>query len=356
MGIWDRLFGARVVSHQMPSNQVAKEFGEVNVKKGPQETEVNFTILMEPVGEEGWQTGVALDASGSMKSVFGQDIEPVPGREPPASVWQTYHQRGWLQILQHQGQNIPILLDEAKNDLVTQRFFRWTKNSLEPIARDMTAYLAGNLDADGGTTVIYWACGEEGNLIEVIGDLTSEDCKTARFGGPSVHGFGGQTILQPAVEYFAERFADAKNGMYLFITDGELNDLENVKQYTISLCRDIAAGRRNPLKCVLIGLGSSINEEQMEELDDLESGTNVDIWDHKIAKEMRSLIDIFAEVVTENTIVAPKARILDNRGNVVKDFPNGLPPKVAFTMPSTSDFFELDIVEAKIRQSVVAKR
>jgi hypothetical protein len=34
----------------------------------------------------------------------------------------------------------------------------------------------------------------------------------------------------------------------------------------------------------LVGIGDAINESQMEELDDLESGTDVDIWDHKIAK------------------------------------------------------------------------
>ena len=79
-------------------------------------------------------------------------------------------------------------------------------------------------------------------------------------------------------------FADARNGMYIFITDGELNDLEEVKRYTVKLCKDIQAGRRNPLKCVLIGLGENINEGQMEELDDLDSGTDVDIWDHKIAR------------------------------------------------------------------------
>jgi hypothetical protein len=357
MGLWNYLFGGgKVVSKQLPSTMVAKEFGEVNVKKGPKETEVTFTILMEPVAEEGWQTGVAIDASGSMKCVYGKDIEPVPGKQVPNSVWAAYQRKGWLQLFEHQGQTIPILSDEAKDDLVQQRFFRWTQNTIEAVAREMTGYLAGNLDADGGTTVVYWACGEEGNLIEVVGDLTADDCKTAKFEGPTVHGFGGATMLRPAVEYFADRFRDAPNGIYLFITDGALNDLDDVKQLTVQLCRDIHAKRRNPIKCVLIGLGDQVSEEQMEELDDLDSGTPIDVWDHKIAKEMRSLVEIFAEVVSENTIVAPKARILDSDGQVARDFPEGLPAKVAFKMPSTSDSFVLDLGEDKIKQSVVIKR
>src|ERR1051325_7254430 len=47
-------------SHQLPSSLVAKEFGEVNVTRKRDATEVLFTILMEPQGadSEGWQTGV----------------------------------------------------------------------------------------------------------------------------------------------------------------------------------------------------------------------------------------------------------------------------------------------------------
>jgi hypothetical protein len=43
----------------------------------------------------------------------------------------------------------------------------------------------------------------------------------------------------------------------------------------------------------------------MEQLDDLpeERDLPVDIWDHKIAKDMRDLKDIFAEVVDEAAIV-----------------------------------------------------
>jgi hypothetical protein len=78
----------------------------------------------------------------------------------------------------------------------------------------------------------------------------------------------------------------------------------------------------------------------------------VDIWDHKIAKEMRSLVEIFAEVVSENKIVAPTAAIYDEAGKLVTRFPDGLPAKVAFTMPANSDAFELEFGGRRIHQSV----
>lgn len=358
MGFWDKLFGRKQagasqrVSRQLPSTMVAKEFGEVNVSQGNDQVDVTFTILMEPTGAEGWQTGVAIDASGSMKGVFGQGLDDGPKGMPPPALLQQYERQGWLQFVQHQGQRIPILADAAQADLVARGHFVWTKNEIEPLARRVTSYLAANLDADGSTTIIYWACGGDGKQLEVIGDFTAEDCNRAQFAGPTQVEFGNGTFLTPAVRYFADRFRDAQNGIYIFLTDGELNDLPDVKKYTIQLCKEIAAKRRNPLKCVLIGMGDSVNQEQMEQLDDLDSGTEVDIWDHKIARDMRALVEIFAEVVSENQIVAPSARIFDSSGNVVKNYSDGLPAKVSFSMSSQSTWFELEVGGERIKQPV----
>lgn len=360
MGFFDKLFGRQdkeVPSHQLPSDIVCQEFGEVNVRRTPTSTEILFTILMEPQGgeAEGWQTGMALDASGSMRGAYGKDLGEADGRQIPESLLTEYARKGWLQVVQHQGKNIPLLSDEAKADLVNRKYFRWSKNEIEPLARRMTSYLASNLDEDGGTTVIYWACGD-GKELEVVGDLTAEDCERAVFAGPGGVGFGNGTHLAPAVRYFVDRFEDAKRGMYIFITDGQLHDLKEVKQYTMQLAKNIQAGRRNSVKCVLVGVGDEIDESQMEELDDLDTGTDVDIWDHKIAKEMRQLIEIFAEVVSENQIVAPSATIYDSTGKAVVRFADGLPAKVKFVMPAHSDAFELEVGDRRIRQTVVSQR
>ena len=359
MSFFDKIFGtaatpipAEEPSHQLPSNIVAREFGEVNVRKRGGNCEVLFTILMEPQGQEaeGWQTGVALDASASMQGPFGRLLLG----SPSSSDVEMYAKKGWVESIKQDGCTYRRWDNRATDEMIRRGVFKYSENDVEPRAREMTAYLARNLDADGGTTVIYWACGT-GAEIEVLGDFTAEQCAGASFTGPTKGDFGNQTILTPAVKYFADRFSDAKNGMYVFITDGELNDLPEVKKYTIELCRDIEAKRRNPLKCVLIGLGDKINEDQMEQLDDLDSGTSIDLWDHKIAKTMRDLKEIFAEVVDEHTIVASSAKILDAAGNVVKDFSDGLPAKVSFTMPATSAFFILDVAGNQIKQPIVFK-
>src|SRR5204862_7117760 len=136
-------------------------------------------------------------------------------------------------------------------------------------------------------TCSYWAVGPGGSRIQEIGDLTGDQAEQHIFVPPN--DFGTGTQLLPAVEHFVNRFKDAPWGFYVFITDGELHDLEAVKEYSTRLAKDVAAGRRKPLKFVLIGVGDSINEGQMEELDDLDTGTEIDLWDHKIAAHMRIL-------------------------------------------------------------------
>jgi hypothetical protein len=293
--------------------KVVEPFGEVNVyPAGPGRVRVVATILMEP-RKEGAQTGIALDGSGSMAKLYGVDT----GAGALSSIF-------------------------ARKQL---------HNDVTPVAQQICAYLARKIDADGGTTCIYWAVGPGGSEIEVIGDLRAEEAEGHTFGPPRDLGTGTQ--LLPAVKYFVKRFHDAPWGFYVFITDGELHDLDAVKEYSTRLAQAIAAGRRNPLKLVLIGIGPDINERQMEELDDLATGTPIDLWDHKLAAEMRVLQEIFAEVVDRNARVADHGRILDPQGKVVKDFSDvGLPAYLEFEMPAAAAYFTLEVGGNRIHQGL----
>jgi hypothetical protein len=295
--------------------KVVEPFGEVNVYPAPGgKFRVTATILMEP-HKEGAQTGIALDGSGSMSKLYG--IEEGGG--------------GFL----------ASLFGTKKQ----------TRNEVTPVAQKVCSYLARKIDADGGTTCIYWAVGPGGSQIEEIGDLRADEAERHIFGPPQ--NFGTGTQLVPAVRYFVERFKDAPWGFYVFITDGELHDLEAVKEYSTQLAREIAARRRKPLKFVLIGVGPSVNEEQMEELDDLDTGTSIDLWDHKLASEMRVLQEIFAEVVDKNARIADNGRILDPHGKTIKDYSDtGMSAFLEFEMPSDAEYFTLEVNGNKIHQGL----
>ena len=334
-------------AYTIPGQLTAPELGKVNVRGTPQGWAVEVTILMEPEGaeSEGWQTGVALDASASMKSAFGGSLS---GKPPPEALAE-YRKLGWLYAREEDGRSVTTLTADAYRDAMAKGHVRMSENLMQPLARQFLAYLAGNLDADGGTTVIYWACGR-GEAIEVLGDVTEAQCAALTVAGPRSAGFGTSTVLRPAVQYFVDRFADAKRGMYLFLTDGRLDDLDAVKAYTTDLAREIAAGTRHPVKCVLIGVGASVDEGQMEQLDDLDTCTSVDIWDHKIAADLRDVQEIFAEVVTDSQIVASTGAIYDAAGRKVKAYTDGLPAKIEFVVPAGSDHFELEVAGRRIRQ------
>ena len=110
--------------------RVVEPFGEVNVYPAAGgKVKVVATILMEP-DREGTQTGIALDGSGSMSDLYGVD--------------------GGARI-------VSSLFAQKKRD-----------NLITPVAQQVCAYLARNHDADGGTTVIYWAVGPGGAIARFV--------------------------------------------------------------------------------------------------------------------------------------------------------------------------------------------
>lgn len=295
---------------QLDSTKTVDPFGEVNVFTEPDgRIRVKATILMRPQ-VEGAQTGLAIDGSNSMNHLFGASG-------------------------------------------AVSSIFGSANNIVQPVARTMAKYLA-NFDSDGNTTVIYWACGIGGGEIQELGDMDAEQAGAFDFSLPTKPGTGTQ--LLPAIKYFTEtKFPSAPWSIFVFITDGALEDLDKVKQYSLQLGSEISQGKRNFTKFVLIGMGEEAerSEPQMEELDDLDygglkdkNGDDIDLWDHKMAKDMKKLEEIFAEVVSERMILAPSATITDSTGAVVtpKDrasYLDGLPALLEFTMAPGSTSFTL---------------
>jgi len=140
----------------MQLKNVVEPFGEVNIYPQPDGSlRIVATILMEPV-KEGAQTGIAIDGSGSMQKAFGASA------------------------------------------MVSSLFASTAVNYVKPVAQQMCAYLANKVDADGGTTAIYWATGPAGSQIEEIGDLTAQQAETFDFGGPKLWGGRARSSFPPS--------------------------------------------------------------------------------------------------------------------------------------------------------------
>jgi hypothetical protein len=343
---------------QLEQTKIVEPFGEVNLfSESDGSLRVKATILMKPE-VEGAQTGLAIDGSKSMSQLFGGQV-------------------------------------------AVSSIFGSQANLVEPVAQTIAEYLA-NFDSDGETSVIYWACGKFGSELQIVGDINASEA--ASHGFPAPRDMGTGTKLLPAIQYFTEtRFRDCPWGIYLFITDGLIEDLDEVKRYTQQLAKDIAAGQREFTKLVIIGLGndfffrnSATNEKigaddattnlvelernpdwqkseawtALEELDDLDEdeefgcirdsqGEIIDLWDHKLASNMNSLEEIFAEVVTRNMIIAPSAEVVGSDGSKATpldrdSYGDGLPALLEFKIPGSCNAFTLRLPDGtEITQSIV---
>ena len=330
----------------VPSHLTRKQFGKVYVQNLGDNVRVEFTAwAIEDA--EGWQTGLALDASDSMKGWYGRQMT----NEIPKDAMKKYVKKKWVTERIIDGRSILTLNGKGTHDAKSRGYIRRMENIVEPTGRELTAYLASELDVDGRCTLIYWACGD-GSGFEEVGDFGKDEAKKLEITGPRGVPFGEGTQLLPAMKYFVERFADAKRAFYVFVTDGRLDDLEAVEAYTTELAHRIEEEKQTPVKCVLIGVGPLIDKDQMEELDDLDTGTEIDIWDHKIHKDMRGVEEVLVELVDESKIVAPSATIYDAQDNAVARFTDGMPAKVSFTMDVSSPYFELAVGGERIRQTI----
>jgi hypothetical protein len=294
-------------------------FGEVNVyPQGDGSLEVVATILIEP-DIEGARTGLALDGSASMKKSYGANAPVSP---------------------------------------LFQKAGGGSANVVEPVARMIAGHLA-RFAADGKTHLAYWACSPDGTGVEPIGTATETTAATLRVRGPKQ--WGRATKLLPPVRYFVDEvFLTAKWAIAVFVTDGVIEDLEEVKAYCRQFAGMIARGQRNFVKLVLLGVGEEVDQAQMAELDDMfegntlldPKGEEIDLWDHKLTSEMKSLNEIFAEVVTDKLIVAESGEILDARGKVVQRYADGLPARLRFRLPAGNRSFTLRLPEGEAEQDI----
>lgn len=295
-------------------------FGEVNVHPRPSgQLHIVATVLMEP-DIEGARCGLALDGSASMKKMYGANAPLSPIFKAASGVG----------------------------------------NVVEPVTRAMAAYLA-RFSSSGTVNLIYWACAPDGSGLEEIGEVNESQAQSLAVPGPRKLSWGRKTKLLPPVRYFVDGvFRTSPWAISVFITDGIIEDLQEVKQYCFQYAREIAANRRKFCKLVLIGVGEEVDEAQMEELDDMfegsglkmPNGDDIDLWDHKLASEMRQLHEVFAEVVSETIIVAEHGRVLDSAGRVVVNYSDGVPALLKFDLPRGSTSFTLELPGHRIVQDL----
>jgi hypothetical protein len=295
------------MSHEKP----VAPFADLHVEDG----EVTATLLHDPT-VEGLDVALYLDGSSSMEEEYTAKSK-----------------RTFLEWLTGQP-GTPL------------------QNDVEPQAQWMLEYLATK-DRNGLLRVAYWACGETGQGVEVLGELKGTEARQYTFTGPERP--GKATCLEPAMLDYVAYFEDmakagAKQGCAVFITDGHLHDAPEVKRLSAQLAKRMAAGTLPRLNFILVGVGEDIDEEQLEDISHQEYPGVGHLWCHRIAEEIGEVAELVAVLVDETMTVAAGGTITDDRGTVLKIYEGRLPAVLTFKVPETAKSFTLELAGQRFTQ------
>jgi len=354
---FNALFGpASAASRKISPTLLAPEFGEVSVRPVGDRIQVVATLAMGAylLGDgERCMVGLALDASQSMQDDYGR------GRTIPSDVSKEYIAKGMYEEVVRDGVARRVLTKEAKEQAIRSGRVQRTRNIVhEPcltlIDNLIRTFATGGVTS-GGCEVIYWACGKDGREIESLGEIHQGELATTTIEGPRTKAFGAATHLTPPFRYFWQQAAGV-NGVFVFVTDGHIDDEAQVVSETHRLAAEIKAGRRKFVKCVLLGIGTQVDRDQLARLDDMEMPedlADVDIWNATVLSEMRHMNDAWSEIFDPETVVGTSLRVFNEQNRLVYEKTDEVKALMWFDVPADTAVIELVLDgEMKIRQSL----
>jgi len=302
--------------HERP----VEPFSDLHVEHGV----VRATLLQDPT-VEGLDIALYLDGSGSMRDEYENPTVTTGG--------------GWLFDMFGWG---------------TPRKTEIKDNLVEPQARWMLQYLASK-DRDGQLRVAYWACGKSGRNVEVLGEIAGTGVEKLRFGGPQHP--GGSTIMTPALRDYVEYVKQSvsrgtRRGCAVIITDGQIHDADEVHKFSAEVAKAIAQGRLPRINFVLVGVGSEIDEEQLEKISHQEFAGVGHLWCHRVAAEIKQVAELVAVLVDETMTVAGGGTITDDKGKVLKIYEGRLPAVLEFEVPEGAKSFTLEVNGQRFTQPI----
>lgn len=301
----------------MSEERPVEPFSDIHCEEG----HVRATLLHDPT-VEGLDVGLYLDGSASMREEYEYKTNPTK-----RTFWQ------WLA-----GAPKPATAPAS--------------NDVEPQARWMLQYLA-NKDRNGVLRVAYWACNNDGNGVENLGELQGAAAMSYAFPGPKSP--GSKTCLAPAIRDYVAYLKEqvpmgARRGLAVFITDGQLHDAPEIEKVTNDIAKMITKGQLPRVNFVLVGVGDAIDEEQLEKIAHTEHAGLGHLWCHRVAKEIQNTAELVAVLVDETMTVAAGGTVYDDKGKVVKEYEGRLPAVLEFQVADGAKSFTLEVAGKRYTQ------
>lgn len=194
-----------------------------------------------------------------------------------------------------------------------------------------TGRTVAGLDSDSGVQVYAWAAGDGRQVVDLgnfpADKLETLQIKTTDEGGALRLGTG--TFLRPALQkMWQEISVDPKADMtYLVLaTDGAINDFDDVVRWTTEKAKAIAAKTIKPFKVVLAGFDNS-DAAQLEGLDNLDTGTDVDIFDAQAVDDLEAAAEHLTDEALTSEFKVAEGGYLEANG-VKYPFEGGVPQRI----------------------------
>lgn len=294
---------------------LTRPLADVNVipqKDGSHEIVVCFMPDPEMlVGEGNSKACLALDASLSLKKMYGGQLGPFSTNEP---------------------------------------------NYVEAVARKLGQLLCAATKS-GKVNGVYWAVSQDGSKVEDFGTHDEASWGSLSIAGPQREKWGRGTRILPVIKHIVDTVGKGSDLTFgVIITDGIIEDESDAVNFCLTIGREMEAGKRKPIKLILIGIGEEVDEGQLERFDDMFEGTGigVDIWSHGLAASMKNEDDIlgvlYGELIDEDTPITTSGRVESAKGKELISWSDGMPGKFRFILPKGEKKFFIRTPNQDIEQ------
>lgn len=222
-------------------------------------------------------------------------------------------------------------------------------SDMEAAARILGEILA-RLTTTQNASAAYWAVNYPGDKTEWIGEFNEAEWASASIRGPQYEKWGRGTQLLPALKLAIERVhKDSDRTMAVFITFGCIGDEQECMDYCRLIAHEMHAGVMKPIKIIMIGVGTEVDEGQFERFEDMFDGTDlegkVDLWSTGLVNSLKDELEIFAillrGVMCDTWTVAKVGRVVSCSGHELASFPDGMPGHIQFTLPKGETLFRI---------------
>jgi len=227
----------------------------------------------------------------------------------------------------------------------------FSRGLIKEIGQSLGCFL-GELDKQGGTSIIYWGTNDS-DAIQSLGFRKATDWSYYSFLRPT-GGFVHKSSLYSAVNYFLtdtylndrKLINPDQEGIFVFILDGSVDDYAKVLDYVGQLTQDMIAGRRNKMRLIFVGIGENFIEAsqgQIQALASYSGKTDPPIIASLVVHNLQDLFERIKDVLMLYFTIGKSGSLLDDKGGIIRNYPDGLPGAFQFYVPVGSSHFNINI-------------